>query len=69
MSKSNQVKSNNASFVFIYVNQINRSLLSFKYCFYEMKFYVFNISSDKVSVNYSLPLNLLNTEHKPLVLQ
>ena len=32
-----------------------------------MKFYVFNTSSDKVSVNYSLSLGLLNTEHKPSV--
>ena len=32
-----------------------------------MKFYVFNASSDKVSVNCSLCIGLLNTEHKPLV--
>ena len=32
-----------------------------------MKFYVFNTSSDKVSVNYSLSLGLLSTEHKPSV--
>ena len=32
-----------------------------------MKFYAFNTSSDKVSVNYSLSLGLLNTEHKPSV--
>ena len=32
-----------------------------------MKFYVFDTSSDKVSVNYSLLLGLLNTEHKPSV--
>ena len=29
-----------------------------------MKFYVLNTSSDKVSVNYSLSLGLLKTEHK-----
>ena len=32
-----------------------------------MKFYVFNACSDKVSVNYSLSLGLLNTEYKPSV--
>ena len=32
-----------------------------------MKFYTFNSSSDKVSVNYNLSLGLLNTERKPLV--
>ena len=32
-----------------------------------MKFYVFNSSSDKVSVNYGLSLGLLNTQHKPSV--
>ena len=32
-----------------------------------MKFYVFNVSSDKNSVNYSLSLGLLNFEHKPSV--
>ena len=32
-----------------------------------MQFYVFNLSSDKVSVNYSLSLGLLNSEHKRLV--
>ena len=32
-----------------------------------MKFYVFNTSSDKVSVNYSLSLGSLNTEHTPSV--
>ena len=42
-------------------------LLSFKYSFHEMKFYVFNACSDKVSVNYSLSLGLLNTEYKPSV--
>ena len=29
-----------------------------------MKFYLFNTSGDKVNVNYSLSLGLLNTEHK-----
>ena len=42
-------------------------LLSFKYSFHEMKFYVTSASSDKVSVNYGLSLGLLNTEHKPSV--
>ena len=32
-----------------------------------MKFKVFNTFSDKVSVNYSLSLGLLNAEHKPSV--
>ena len=32
-----------------------------------MKFYVFNTSSDKVGVNYSLSLGLLNTERKPSI--
>ena len=32
-----------------------------------MQFYVFNLSNDKVSVNYSLSLGLLNSEHKRLV--
>ena len=32
-----------------------------------MKFYVFNTPSDKVRVNYSFLLRLLNTEHKPSV--
>ena len=32
-----------------------------------MKFHVFNTSSDKVSVNYSLSLGVLNTKHKPSV--
>ena len=32
-----------------------------------MKFYASNTSSDKVGVNYSLSLDLLNTEHKPSV--
>ena len=39
---------------------------SFKYSFYEMKFDVFNTSSDEISVNYSFSLHLLNTERKPL---
>ena len=30
-----------------------------------MKFYGFNTSSDKVSLNYSLLLRLLNTKRKP----
>ena len=42
-------------------------LLSFKYSFYEMKFYAFNTSSDKVSVHCSLSLRILNTEHTPLI--
>ena len=32
-----------------------------------MKIYVFITSNDEVSVNYSLLLHLLNTEHKPSV--
>ena len=32
-----------------------------------MKYYEFSTCSDKVSVNYSLSLGLLNTEHKPSV--
>ena len=32
-----------------------------------MEFYVFNTSSDTVSLNYSLSLGLLNTKRKPLV--
>ena len=42
-------------------------LLSFKYSFDEMKFYVISASGDKVSLNYGLSLDLLNTEHKPSV--
>ena len=32
--------------------------------FYWKKFYVFNTFSDKVGVNYTLSLGLLNTEHE-----
>ena len=32
-----------------------------------MKFYAINTAGDKVSVNYSLSLGLLNTQHDPSV--